>query len=92
MAKGLDKLQKLLDTAAEEHERTFAGRGEPEMTEEEGDAALEADTDALLTLAASKTGGDIASMQVLVENAAEVIRERIRDMLAGDEGDEDDDD
>jgi hypothetical protein len=89
MVKSLDKLQRLLDTAAEEHERTFAGRGEPEKTEEESDEALEADTEALLTLAASKTGGDILSMQVLVENAAEEIRQRIREMVMGDEDDDD---
>lgn len=55
-------------------------------SEEELEAALDADVDDLLKLAAMKTEGHLFDMQVLVETAAQLIREQIRETLEEEEG------
>lgn len=79
---GVDKLASLMGGApppGAQPPETFT-----EDDEEAQEAALLADTEALLTLAAERCGGNIFDMQVLVETGAAMIREQIRDNIEED--------
>jgi hypothetical protein len=76
---GIDKLASLMGGAPPPGAPPPETYSEEEAEEQE--AALLADTEALLTLVAAKCGGNIFDMQVLVETAASMIREQIRDNI-----------
>ncbi len=80
---GVDKLAALMGGTPQGSDpaSTFE-KGEEEAQE----AALLSDTEELLKLAAEKTNGNIFDMQVLIETAAAMIREQIRDSMEDDDG------
>jgi hypothetical protein len=84
---GLDKLASLLGQPGGNVtpiRTTPAPLADPD-DEDALEAALLADVDDVLKLAAMKTEGNLFDMQVLVETAAQLIREQIREQVEGEE-------
>jgi hypothetical protein len=78
---GLDKLAQLLGQGG--NNITPIRTAPAPLADPEDDEALEealmADVDDVLKLAALKTEGDLFDMQVLIETAAQLLREQIRE-------------